>query len=187
MTGTGREAADPRRTMRRAWARRVIRMLAVCGPVMVSVSVSAAGVAAAYPASTAAARVAAARAAAPAATLARYCGSRHVTVVVDFTHFRHGKIRTGCAKDPRTGLAALRQAGFTYTFVPRQPGFICTINHRPRKCNGAPASAYWSYWHARPHGRWRYSTLGAGSYHPRRGWIEGWAFGKGKPPHISPP
>jgi hypothetical protein len=82
---------------------------------------------------------------------------------------------------------ALRKAGFRFTFVPRQPGFICTINREPRKCNGAPASAYWSYWHARPHGKWKYSTLGAASYHPKSGWVEGWAFGNGKPPGISPP
>jgi hypothetical protein len=118
------------------------------------------------------------------------CGSAHkqgVTVVVDFRHFR-GKIDVRCdAKRPATGLAALRAAKFGYTFVPRQPGFICRINKKPNKCNGAPTSAYWSYWHAKPHGKWTYSTLGAGSYHPKSGWVEGWAFGNGKPPGISPP
>ena len=67
------------------------------------------------------------------------------------------------------------------------PGFICTIDHRPKKCNGAPVSAYWSYWHAKPHGKWSYSNLGAADYHPKPGWVEGWAFGNGKPPKISPP
>ena len=118
------------------------------------------------------------------------CGSAHkrgVTVVVDFRHFR-GKIDVRCdARRPATGLAALRAAKFGYTFVPRQPGFICRINKKPNKCNGAPTSAYWSYWHAKPHGKWTYSTLGAGSYHPKSGWVEGWAFGNGKPPGISPP
>ena len=110
-----------------------------------------------------------------------------VSVVVDFTKL-HGKIKIGCDKTrPRNGLVALREAGFTYTFVPRQPGFICTIDHEPKKCNGAPANAYWSYWHAKPHGKWIYSTLGAASYHPKAGWVEGWAFGNGKPPKISPP
>jgi hypothetical protein len=126
--------------------------------------------------------------AAPASAAA--CGSAHkkgVTVVVDFTKF-HGGVRVGCDRTrPATGLAALRAAGFRYTFVPRVPGFICRINSEPRKCNGAPAKAYWSYWHARPHGKWIYSTLGAGSYHPKSGWVEGWAFGAGKPPRISPP
>jgi hypothetical protein len=118
------------------------------------------------------------------------CGSAHkqgVTVVVDFRHFR-GKIDVRCdAKRPATGLAALRAAKFAYTFVPRQPGFVCRINKKPNKCNGAPTSAYWSYWHAKPHGKWTYSTLGAGSYRPKSGWVEGWAFGNGKPPGISPP
>lgn len=122
-----------------------------------------------------------------AAPAARCAGKTGVTVVVDFTKL-HGKVTIGCArKRPANGLVALRRAGFTYTFVPRQPGFICTIDRRPRKCNGAPATAYWSYWHARPHGKWMYSKLGAGSYHPKSGWVEGWAFGKGKPPRISPP
>jgi hypothetical protein len=118
------------------------------------------------------------------------CGSKHkkgVTVVVDFRKFHKG-IKIGCDPTrPANGLVALRKAGFHYTFVPRQPGFICRINREPRKCNGAPASAYWSYWHARPHGKWKYSTLGAASYHPKSGWVEGWAFGNGKPPGISPP
>jgi hypothetical protein len=118
------------------------------------------------------------------------CGGAHrtgVTVVVDFRHFR-GRIEVRCdARRPATGLAALREAGFTYTFVPRLPGFICRINNAPRRCNGAPVTAYWSYWHARPHGRWFYSALGAGSYRPRPGQVEGWAFGRGKPPGISPP
>jgi hypothetical protein len=126
--------------------------------------------------------------AAPASAAA--CGSKHkkgVTVVVDFTKFHRG-IKVGCDPSrPGNGLVALRKAGFSYAFVPRQPGFVCTINKEPRKCNGAPTSAYWSYWHARPHGKWIYSTLGAAGYHPKSGWVEGWAFGRGKPPAISPP
>jgi|HubBroStandDraft_1064217.scaffolds.fasta_scaffold01639_5 hypothetical protein len=124
---------------------------------------------------------------ATAAQAAACGGHRSVTVVVDFTHFR-GKVKVACDRRfPSTGLAALTYAGFSYTFVPRQPGFICTIGREPRNCNGAPVSAYWSYWHAKPHGRWVYSSLGAASYHPKRGWVEGWAFGNGKPPRISPP
>jgi hypothetical protein len=114
-------------------------------------------------------------------------GKSGVTVVVDFTRL-HGKIKVVCdAKRPATGLAALRAAGFSYTFVPRIPGFICTIDHEPKRCNGAPVSAYWSYWHAKRHGKWVYSSLGAESYHPKAGQVEGWAFGNGKPPRMSPP
>jgi hypothetical protein len=122
--------------------------------------------------------------------VAAACGSAHkqgVTVVVDFTKFHRG-IKVGCdANRPGNGLVALVKAGFSYTFVPRAPGFICRIDNEPSRCNGAPASAYWSYWHAKPHGKWIYSTVGAGSYHPKSGWVEGWAFGNGKPPRISPP
>lgn len=114
-------------------------------------------------------------------------GKRGVTVVVDFTKLK-GKIKVGCDPSrPATGLAALTGARFSYTFVPRHPGFICTIDHQPKRCNGAPARAYWSYWHAKPDGKWTYSSLGAGSYHPKPGWAEGWAFGKGKPPGMPPP
>jgi hypothetical protein len=161
--------------------RRALRILAVGAilPACATLAVTGTGAAVASGAT-------ATHPATPAAK-ARYCGKNEVTVVVDLTHFRGGKIRVGCARNPRTGLAALRKAGFTYTFVPREPGFICTINHRPEHCNGAPTSAYWSYWHARRGGSWRYSKLGAGNYHPKAGQIEGWAFGNGKKPHISPP
>lgn len=124
---------------------------------------------------------------ASAATSAACSGKTGVTVVVDFTKL-HGKVKVACAgHEPRTGLAALRQAGFSYTFVPRIPGFVCTIDKLPKHCNGAPTSAYWSYWHAKRHGTWKYSGLGAASYHPKPGQVDGWAFGAGKPPKMSPP
>jgi hypothetical protein len=114
-------------------------------------------------------------------------GTRGVTVVVDFTKLG-GKIKTACdPKNPENGLDALTGAGFTYTFVPKYPGFVCTIDKLPHPCNGAPATAYWSYWHAQPHGKWAYSNTGAGTYHPKPGSVQGWAFGAGKPPGISPP
>jgi hypothetical protein len=114
-------------------------------------------------------------------------GTKGVTVVVDFTKLS-GKIKTACdPTDPKTGLAALTGAGFSYTFVPRVPGFVCTIDKLPDPCNGAPTTAYWSYWHAKPHGKWVYSTLGAGSYHPAAGSVQGWAFGSGQAPGITPP
>jgi len=129
--------------------------------------------------------------AAPATAAATAACGKHdkagVTVVVDFRKFHKG-IKIGCdSKRPANGLVALRKAGFSYSFVPRIPGFVCRIDKEPKKCNGAPASAYWSYWHAKPHGKWTYSKVGAGSYHPKSGWVEGWAFGDGKPPGISPP
>ena len=124
-------------------------------------------------------------AAAPAATAAG-CAASGVSVVVDAG--ATGGTSTRCASgDPGSGLAALSSAGHAYTFVPRQPGFVCTIDRAPDPCNGAPASAYWSYWHARPGGSWTYSTLGAGSFDPPAGSVEGWAFGSGAPPGVRPP
>ena len=123
----------------------------------------------------------------PAAAAACTSSKKGVTVVVDFTKL-NGKIKPACdPTDPTNGLTALTGAGFSYTFVPNYPGFICTIDSLPNPCNGAPASAYWSYWHATPHGKWIYSNLGAGSYHPKAGSVQGWAFGAGNPPGISPP
>jgi len=131
--------------------------------------------------------VATGSAAAAPAYAAACSGTKGVTVVVDFTKLG-GKVKTACdAGNPATGLAALTGAGFTYTFVPRQPGFVCTIDKKPNPCNGAPTKAYWSYWHAKPHGKWVYSTTGAGSYDPAPGTVQGWAFGASKPPRISPP
>lgn len=124
----------------------------------------------------------------PRAAHAAACtGTSGVTVVVDLTAFGAG-IQVQCALgDPASGLAALTGAGFTYSFVPRYPGFVCRINGLPNPCNGAPASAYWSYWHATAGGTWSYSTVGAGSYDPAPGTVEGWAFGAGSAPGISPP
>ena len=131
--------------------------------------------------------VATGSAAAAPAYAAACSGTKGVTVVVDFTKLS-GKVKTACdAGNPATGLAALTGAGFTYTFVPRQPGFVCRINWKPNPCNGAPATAYWSYWHAKPDGKWVYSSTGAGSYDPAPGTVQGWAFGAGKPPRIPPP
>jgi len=131
--------------------------------------------------------VAAGSAAAPPAYAAACTGTKGVTVVVDFTKLG-GKIKTACdPANPATGLAALTGAGFTYTFVPRVPGFVCTIDKKPNPCNGAPTTAYWSYWHAKPHGTWVYSNLGAGSYNPAPGTVQGWSFGKKHPPRIPPP
>ena len=76
----------------------------------------------------------------PAAAAACTSSKKGVTVVVDFTKL-DGKIKTACdPADPASGLAALTGAGFSYTFVPNYPGFICTIDSLPNPCNGAPAS-----------------------------------------------
>ncbi|MFD9698457.1 hypothetical protein [Lentzea sp. NPDC059081] len=109
-----------------------------------------------------------------------------VKVVVDLSAFGGG-VQTGCAAgDPSSGLTALTGAGFTYSFVPRQPGFVCRINALPNPCTAPTTSAYWSYWHATPGASWTYSTSGAGSYDPAPGTVEGWAFGAGTAPGATP-
>jgi len=119
-------------------------------------------------------------------TAAACSSSSGVTVVVDYGSL--GGTSVGCARSGGSGLDVLTAAGHAVTFVsPRQPGFVCTIDRRPDPCNGAPSSAYWSYWHAAPGGTWSYSTSGAASTHPKAGTVEGWAFGAGKPPAMRPP
>jgi hypothetical protein len=124
---------------------------------------------------------------APVAEAAACSGTSGVTVVVDFGSLGGG-VQVSCAPgDPASGLAALSGAGYSYSFVPRQPGLVCQLNSKPDPCNGAPTTAYWSYWHASRGGSWSYSTTGAGSYNPRAGTVEGWAFGAGGRPGIAPP
>ncbi len=120
------------------------------------------------------------------AEAARCAGTSGVSVIVDQKAF--GKpVAVRCATgNPTSGLDALTKAGFTYSFVPRQPGFVCRINARPNPCNGALAWAYWSYWHGTRGGGWTYSSAGAGGYDPAPGTVEGWAFGAGKPPSVKP-
>lgn len=110
-----------------------------------------------------------------------------VQVVVDATALGGGLTTRCAAGDPATGLEALREAGHSYAFVPRQPGLVCTIDARPDPCNGAPQDAYWSYWHAPAGGAWTYSNRGAGNRDPEPGTVEGWAFGAGDPPGRPPP
>jgi hypothetical protein len=121
---------------------------------------------------------------APASAAERCDG---VWVVVDARELG-GALTTRCAEgDPPSGLAALEAAGHRYTFVPRVPGMVCTIDQRPDPCNGAPSDAYWSYWHAEEGGSWTYASRGAGERDPKPGTVEGWAFGAGSHPGTSPP
>jgi hypothetical protein len=129
----------------------------------------------------------------PAAHAAACTGSTGVTVVVDFAALGGG-VQVGCRLgDPSTGLAALTGAGFTVTGTQRWGlAFVCRINGKPTAAtepcvNTPPATAYWSYWHAIPGGTWSYSTVGASSYNPAQGTVEGWAFGAGAAPSITPP
>ncbi len=114
-----------------------------------------------------------------------------VTVVVDFASLGGGTQTRCTGVDPPSGLVALRDAGFTPTRAAQQPGyFVCRIDGKPASdpCQRtSPASAYWSYWHAKRGGSWTYSSAGAADYDPPAGTVEGWAFGAGKPPSSAPP
>ena len=98
----------------------------------------------------------------PAAAATRPC----VGMIVD-GRLAGGSLRTGCATgDPRSGLAALTAAGFSYAFVPRQPGQVCQIDGLP-ECSRNGSDTYWSYWHrAKGIHRWVYSGEGAGDLRP---------------------
>jgi hypothetical protein len=128
---------------------------------------------------------------ASAASAAACPSTNAVTVVVDFASLGGGQ-QTRCTNaDPPTGLAALREAGFTPTRAAQEPGyFVCRIDGKPANdpCQRtSPANAYWSYWHAKRGGVWTYSSLGAADYDPPPGTVEGWAFGAGTPPTSPPP
>ncbi len=93
--------------------------------------------------------------------------------------------------DPSSGVAALREAGFTPTRAAQQAGyFLCRIDGKPATdpCQRAsPADAYWSYWYAEPGGTWKYRGSGPADADPAPGSVEGWAFGDGKAPSVPPP
>ncbi len=123
----------------------------------------------------------------PTADRAAGCGPDEVTVVVDFGVLGGGASVRCASGSPSSGLDALGRAGFGYGFRPGFPGMVCTIAAKPNPCNGAPADAYWSYWHAPAGGAWTYATQGAGSRRPAPGTVEGWAFGADLPPSVTPP
>jgi hypothetical protein len=116
-----------------------------------------------------------------------------VTVVVDFTALR-GHVERGCAPGaPATGLAALKEAGFLVAGTEQYgDAFVCRINGLPdpgqQSCETTPpANAYWAYFHAVGGATtWSFSALGAASYTPPPGSIDGWAFGSGAPPSVPP-
>jgi hypothetical protein len=120
-------------------------------------------------------------------------GSTGVTVVVDFTAFGQG-VHVGCASGaPTTGLAAMHDAGFT-TAGTTQFGdaFVCRIDNEPdpteQDCKSTPPSnAFWAYYHAKPGDKsWTTSSLGASTYRPPQGSIDGWAFGASAHPSVTP-
>lgn len=125
---------------------------------------------------------------APAAVVGACTDDTGVTVVVDFPE--PAETGTGCAAWPVTdGLNALSTAGFDVTPVQQFPAAVCRIDGVPAdsQCVAMPPStAYWSYWNAERGGGWTFAGVGATSHRPEPGSVEGWAFGAGAEPDLSP-
>lgn len=120
----------------------------------------------------------------PPAAAAEPC----VGVVVD-ARLLGGGVSTGCAKgDPDSGLEALTMAGYSYAFVPRQPGLVCQVNQAP-ECSATSTDTYWSYWYrAKGSSTWVYASQGAASHDPAPGSTEAWVWqdgGRRQPPAIA--
>jgi hypothetical protein len=124
-----------------------------------------------------------------------------VLVAVDFSHWG-GPVDLGCASGRQAdGLDAMHDAGFlTAGDEAAGDAFVCRIgvaskgdgSERPTPAEDPcvstpPASAYWAFWIADAgQGAWSYSQSGADSYQPAPGSIEGWGFGSGGAPSVTP-
>ena len=134
--------------------------------------------------------------AAPSAIAGACDTAAGVTVIIDFQELGGGT-QVYCAPNaPRSGLAALAEAGVSYRPAARAQGFVCQIEGAPASdpcVFESPVDAYWSYWLAPRGGTWCFSNLGAAGRVPPPGTVEGWSFSKNKtaaktpPPRLSPP
>ena len=85
-----------------------------------------------------------------------------------------------------SALDATQAAGFVTEFRPGFPGMVCVIDGLPDPCNGAPATAYWSYWQVKD-GDWAYASVGAGADPAPVDTVFAWAYGSGQAPVAAPP
>ncbi len=127
---------------------------------------------------TAAAALAACVPAAPA----QAASPTHVAIVVTF----EGTTVARCAPVESSGLADLESR---YTVVVGQPpspyaGFVFTINGHGTV--HPDDTHYWAYYH-RINGAWVYSSVGAASYRPAAGAVDGWAYDNGSQTPPKPP
>ena len=120
-------------------------------------------------------------------------GATGVTVAVDMTAFGKGVVVRCAPGTPSTGIAALKQAGFTVTGTATSGlAFVCRIQGLPAPAqdpcvNTPPPTAYWAYYHALAGATtWSYATVGATSYKPPQGSIDAWAFGSDAKPSKTP-
>ncbi|MDQ3628652.1 MAG: ABC transporter substrate-binding protein, partial [Actinomycetota bacterium] len=142
---------------------------------------------------------------------AGFCpGEDGVTVVVDFQGLGGDSIvRCASGSQPRTGLEALKAAGFQVDGVQRWgEAFICRIEDRPSAAEELPLAGhedyreacidtppntgYWGYFHAEDGGEWVYSGAGGKNRSVVPGGFEGWSFalnaqdGHGPAPGVVP-
>ena len=129
---------------------------------------------------------------APAAAAA-CTGATGVTVVVD-----HGSLGGGVEQVCNAGgggndaASLFTGAGFSLTYVQRQPGFVCRINGQPASdpcVSTPPSNAYWGlFWSDGRSGSWSYASLGAGSLTvPDGGYVAfAWQSGSQNAPNVAP-
>ena len=106
--------------------------------------------------------------------------------------FGDGSTATRCVsfdEDTITGYELLERSGFSFVAsFETQGAAICQI-----EADGCPANDcfcqsppdYWSYWHLNE-GDWVYSYQGSGLYTVEDGIVDGWAWGPGEPPPMTP-
>jgi hypothetical protein len=89
-----------------------------------------------------------------------------VSVVVDF-HELGGGVRTACVAGGggQRASSLFPAAGFSLSYVQRQPGFVCRVDGAPSTdpcVNTPPADAYWGLWWSDGRsGSWTYATTSA--------------------------
>ncbi|HZZ96400.1 MAG TPA: hypothetical protein VFE19_05275 [Jatrophihabitantaceae bacterium] len=94
---------------------------------------------------------------------------------------------TNCVNAGGSGLDVLTR-GFPNTQIGSSgpyAGFVLKINAVGQ--NPPDNTHYWSYWHSAGTGTWTYSGVGAGSYTPRAGTVEGWSYVSGQSDAAKPP
>ncbi|MDP9241351.1 MAG: hypothetical protein M3O55_12055 [Actinomycetota bacterium] len=102
-------------------------------------------------------------------------GANCVASIVDSGHGVSARCMTW--RSGLTGAGALSGTGHSYRLAPS--GLICAIDGFPADCH-VDSTHFWSYWHKAPgSSSWTFSSEGAGTYNPRSGETEGWAYQNG--------
>ncbi len=100
---------------------------------------------------------------------------------------RDGSMAGGCASSFKTGLDALKSAGFA---AKTSGGFVNQIDKSPAKVPATFNGWYWSFWHWEPTSTgkyaWSYSGSGAAAYKPKAGSLEAWRYSLGAKPTWTP-